>query len=125
MGPLQRAYLIANSPGWLLTAILMWIAVRHFELPEGMGVTLVVVFILKDLLLYPLMRHYYRSEPSERRIIGERGRTLTALGPRGLVRVHGEIWQAEPVRDLQHDIPEGANVRVHDIRGLLLFVKPD
>lgn len=55
-------------------------------------------------------------------MIGERGWTLTAVGPGqpGQVRVHGEIWRATS----NVPIPAGQWVRVTDITGLTLRVVP-
>lgn len=120
-----RTYLLANSPGWILVAILMWVGTRYFELPGWIGSLVVALWIAKDLLTYPFMRHYYSSQPSERRIVGEHGTALTNLHGHGFVRVHGEIWQAQRVRSSDVDVVEGTHVRVRDVRGLLLFVEPE
>ena len=120
-----RTYLIANSSGWLLAAILTWIGVQDFGVPAWIGTLLVGLLILKDLLLYPAMRRYYRPQSSEGRMLGARGTALTSIGPRGFVRVRGEIWQAEIVQGMEPGIREGTGVRVRGIRGLLLFVEPD
>lgn len=120
-----RTYLLANSPGWIVVAVLMWVGTRYFDLPAWIGSTVVALWIAKDLITYPFMRHYYRPQPSERRIVGERGTALTDLGEHGFVRVHGEIWQAQRVRSSDVDVLEGTQVRVRDVRGLLLFVEPE
>jgi membrane protein implicated in regulation of membrane protease activity len=119
-----RTYLIANGPQWLLLAILAWIAERSYDVPWWMGAGLVAVWVLKDLLLFPVMRHYYRPVPSERRIVGTEGIALSQLSPRGFVRVHGEIWQAEAINGALGEILEGTRVRVRDVRGLLVLVEP-
>ena len=56
-------------------------------------------------------------------MIGEVGRTLTAIGPErpGRVATHGEIWQAAS----EDSIPEGARVRVTRVDGLRLVVRKD
>jgi membrane-bound ClpP family serine protease len=119
-----RTYLIANSPQWLLLAVLAWMAEHYLEVAWWIGAGLVALWILMDLLLFPVMRHYYRSVPSERRIVGNEGVTLSRLHPRGFVRVHGEIWQAEAANGAAGEILEGTRVRVRDVRGLLVLVEP-
>jgi membrane-bound ClpP family serine protease len=99
------------------------IAVRVFDVSAPLAVGIVALWIAKDLLAYPLMRQYYRSTPAEQRIVGAAGVALSALAPRGFVRVHGEIWQAEAAGGIA-SIARGAHVRVRDIQGLLLFVEP-
>ena len=56
-------------------------------------------------------------------LIGERGRTLTALGPdaHGQIRVHGEIWRASSLAP----VPAGHAVRVTAVSGLTLLVEAD
>jgi membrane-bound ClpP family serine protease len=81
---------------------------------------LVASWIITDLLLYPSMRRFYRSEPVGARMIGEQGVALSPLGPAGFVRVHGEIWQARAADERR--IEEGSCIRVREIQGLLLTV---
>lgn len=55
-------------------------------------------------------------------LIGERGSTLTAIGPEidGQVRVHGEIWRGTSARV----IAAGRHVRVTGVDGLSVRVEP-
>jgi membrane-bound serine protease (ClpP class) len=55
-------------------------------------------------------------------LVGERGRTLTAVSPDSLgqINVHGEIWRATST----NAIPAGREVRVTTVTGLTLFVEP-
>ncbi len=53
-------------------------------------------------------------------IVGETGEALSLLNPRGLVRVHGEIWNAESVSG---KIAKGEEVRVREIYNLKLKVE--
>jgi membrane-bound serine protease (ClpP class) len=55
-------------------------------------------------------------------LVGEHGRTLTAVGPDqlGQVNVHGEIWRATSASP----IPSGREVRVTTLTGLTLVVEP-
>ena len=55
-------------------------------------------------------------------LVGERGRTLTAVSPDSLgqINVHGEIWRATSA----NAIPAGREVRVTTVTGLTLFVEP-
>lgn len=49
---------------------------------------------------------------------GERGETVSGLDPEGLIRLRGELWQAEAAEP----IPAGARVRVVAVRGVKLTV---
>jgi membrane-bound ClpP family serine protease len=75
-----------------------------------------------DLVLFPSRRHYYTSEPANKRMIDEKGVALCDLAPRGFVRVRGELWQAQPMNPDQM-IREGDTLRVREIRGLELIVE--
>ena len=52
-------------------------------------------------------------------LVGEVGEAVTVLGPRGQVRVHGEIWQAVSAQP----VARGAAVEVVRVRGLTLEVR--
>jgi membrane-bound ClpP family serine protease len=67
------------------------------------------------------MRRYYRSEPAERRIVGQRGTAVTDIAPTGFVRVRGELWQAAS----DDNIAAGSEIYVRDIHGLKLTVRRD
>jgi membrane protein implicated in regulation of membrane protease activity len=123
MQPERRAYLIASSPGWILIGLAAVIATRVFNVSAPLAIAIVGLWIAKDLLAYPMMRQYYRSMPSEQRIVGAAGVALSALAPRGFVRVGGEIWQAEVAAEIG-TVAEGSHVRVREIQGLLLLVEP-
>jgi membrane-bound serine protease (ClpP class) len=115
-----RTYIVAQLPGWLLGAVAIIVFARWLPLSTWVAAGLVAVWVVKDLLLYPAMRHYYRPALPDRRIVGQIGVAVTDLAPRGFVRVHGELWQAES----DEEIREGADVLVRDVSGLQLRVGP-
>ena len=124
MTPEARTYFVANVPGWIVAAIAAWAAVRWLEARWWLAAGLAALWVVKDLVLYPWMRQYYRYEPADQRMVGQRGVTLSTLHPTGLVRVRGEIWQArlgEPGDALR----DGATVRVREVHGLLVIVEPE
>jgi membrane-bound serine protease (ClpP class) len=53
-------------------------------------------------------------------LVGQSGVTISALDPKGTVRVAGERWSA--VSDSEESIPEGEEVIVSDVEGLILMV---
>jgi membrane-bound serine protease (ClpP class) len=120
--PEWRSYLIINGLQWLLVALIGTVVHLQFGVSWIVVVVVVLAWIGKDLASYPLLRHYYRSEAPAQRMFGLRGVTLSPLTPRGLVRVRGEIWQAE-TQDPAHDLAEGTHVYVRDVRGLVLYVE--
>ncbi|MBW2149477.1 MAG: hypothetical protein JRG73_03440 [Deltaproteobacteria bacterium] len=52
-------------------------------------------------------------------LVGERGKALTPLNPRGKVFVHGEVWQAFSDDPIQ----EGEEIQVARVVGLSVHVK--
>jgi len=54
-------------------------------------------------------------------LIGEAGQVIETLKPEGVVRVHGELWNAE---SLSGTIQKGNRIRVVRINGLKLLVEP-
>jgi membrane-bound ClpP family serine protease len=114
-----RTYIVAQLPGWVLAAVTGVALARWTALPGWLAAALPVVWIVKDLLLFPVMRRYYRSEPAERRIVGQRGTAVTDIDPTGFVRVRGELWQSAS----DHPIAAGSEIYVSDIHGLQLKVR--
>jgi membrane-bound serine protease (ClpP class) len=111
-------YFLAQVPGWVFAAIVLW-ALQHWGvLPSIYALGLLVVWVAKDVLLFPVMRRFYEPEPAGKRLIGEAGTTVTALAPDGLVRVHGVLWRARS----EQEVPAGATVRVREVDGLTLIV---
>lgn len=123
MSAVFRTYVLASIPEWIVIAILSRAAAGWFEFPLWLAVLIVIAWIAKDLLMYPWMRRYYRSEPAHQRMIGEQGVALCTLDPAGFVRVHGEIWQAD-VAAPGAPVEAGARVRVQQVNGLRLVVDP-
>jgi membrane-bound serine protease (ClpP class) len=54
-------------------------------------------------------------------MVGLTGTTLTTLDPEGMIKVHGEIWNAEAQTGT---IEKDSKIRVRRISGLKLFVEP-
>lgn len=116
-----RTYLAAQLPGWVLALIAVAALSEWTALPGRVAVLVVILWIVKDLLLFPAMRRYYRSDPAERRIVGQRGTAVTDIAPTGFVRVRGELWQAAS----DDNIAAGSEIYVRDIHGLKLTVRRD
>ena len=53
-------------------------------------------------------------------LIGETGEAISALNPSGLVRVHGEIWNA---RTKKEKLSKGDRVRVVEVQNLMVIVE--
>lgn len=95
-------------------------------LSVGIGMTIVLLWVAKDLLLFPFVRAAYEGDERQGadRLIGLQGTAATLLAPDGYVLVHGELWQAESA-DASQRIQKGAPVRVGATRGFTLVVAAD
>jgi len=116
-------YLVFQIPEWALVGLLLF-AIHHYtDAPVWLLLTAGVGFALKDILLYPWLRHAYEkvgSDPGEH-LVGRRGVAIEEVAPEGWVRVHAELWRAES----SHPIPAGTAIRVRDLRGHVLVVEAD
>ena len=54
-------------------------------------------------------------------LLGEIGEVMEMLGPTGLIKVQGEIWNAE---SLSGTISKGERVRIKEMKNMKLFVEP-
>lgn len=117
-------YLLLQLPGWLVVSAVAWGAHGWLGLHEWLAVAGVAAFVLKDLALYPFVRHAYEVDP---RRPGEHleGRVAVAeedLAPRGLVRLGHELWRAR-LAPGSADVPRGGRVVVEAVEGLTLRVR--
>lgn len=91
----------------------------RFILPITIATAAVILFLVR------LAVQAQRTPPvtGAPGMIGETGRTLGSIEPGGVgrVHVHGEIWTATAGEPLA----EGDTVRVVEVQGLLLTVRPD
>lgn len=109
-------------------------AIMLVESPwTGMGVrpsTALAVAIPFAVIAILLMRAVLRSRSWKRatgkeELLGEEGEVTEPVGASpaiGMVRVHGELWQAAAANG--GSIPKGTRVRVRSIHGLTLDVEP-
>lgn len=110
-----------------IVLILVLIVVRNWvPIPFWLGITLMVLWIVKEIILFPFVwRAYDNSRPEAfRAMIGQRGLTRERLAPAGYIRVQGELWKAENMLG-QPPIEKSKWVRVEKIEGLKLFVVPE
>jgi membrane-bound serine protease (ClpP class) len=80
---------------------------------------LITVFLMKLVL----SSRSWKTTTGREELIGEEGIAISGLpaGAEGMIRVHGELWQAVSPRA----VPEGKPVRVRSIEGLKLHVEPE
>jgi len=74
------------------------------------------------LMRLVLRSRKWKTATGKEELIGSEGVVVKLLqsGAEGLVRVHGELWQAESAQP----VPEGKTVRIVRVEGLKLYVEP-
>lgn len=84
-----------------------------------------LAWLVKDLILYPLVRHAYEDGPKtgSLALVGARGVAEEALNPSGYVRIRGELWRAVTI-SADRAVAPGADVEVIDAKGMSLLVRP-
>jgi membrane-bound ClpP family serine protease len=116
-------YLLLESPGWLLAGVIAGVARQWLGISVEVAVTFVVIWVAKDLLLYPWLKDALAGDaptPAEK-LVGETAVVVEALAPRGIVRLGSELWRAEAT-PREASIARDRTVRVEAVRGLTLKV---
>lgn len=115
-------YLLLQLPGWCVVAAVLVALCHWMELPIAVATALFLLWVVKDALMFPVVRKSYEAGTSPAdHLIGARGIASQRLDPRGYVRVRGELWRAELVPGAD-PVPEGAEVVVRTVRGFTLIV---
>lgn len=111
-------YMVIQVPGWLFLLFLLLFLRSRVEMPGWVGVTIIGVWVVKDLALYPLLRRAYEENPRSgaQLMVGLRGVVTTDLAPEGYIRVRGELWRA---RAGTEPLPKGTRVEVTGVRDRL------
>lgn len=122
--PIWLRYLLLQLPALVFLAILVAIFHRWGWIEAEAGVLVVLLWGLKDAVLYPF---YQRSlalsvpDPGPASCVGRSGRCRTAVNGRGLVELGGERWMARSSDGTP--ISAGTGVVVVDHDGLVLVVR--
>jgi membrane-bound ClpP family serine protease len=104
-----------------LFLIRQWVSI-----PPWLFWSILMVWVFKDAVLFPFVwRAFDWDRPrATHTMVGEVGIAQERLTPSGYVRAHGELWYAEAANP-NEPIDRGKTVRVIDMRGLTLVVKPE
>jgi len=119
-------YLLFQILGWAILALVLYVLVHKTEVPRWAAMGLFILWVIKDLAMFPLVRSSYEenARTGAETLIGCRGRVQEPLTPEGYVKINGELWKARtesPDQLLARDTP----VRVRGARGLTLIVEVD
>ncbi len=118
-------YTLFQIPDLILLSLGVAAAVRWWGLPVLAAYGLVALWIVKDVVLFPILRVAYESEGGSGvdAICGALGVVTQPLAPAGYVRLGSELWRAELVSG-DGPVAEGSAIRVVEVRGLTLLVEP-
>ncbi|MCB1326859.1 MAG: NfeD family protein [Spirochaetales bacterium] len=115
-------YALFQVPGIVLLGAILYALVEFFDLEYRMAGAVLLLWIIKDALLYPIVRRAYETgqDSAHSRLVGRQGEVVEPLSPSGYVRIGGELWRA---RSRQAPIERGENVVVQSAAGLWLEVE--
>ena len=114
-------YTLFQVPGTVLVGLVLLALVRWLDLPFGAAGLVLGLWLLKDVMLFPVLWRSYADAPAAtgRGPIGATGEVRERLDPAGRVALGGALWQAEAVAP---PLEVGARVRVVEVRGLTVVV---
>lgn len=118
----MRRYWLFQLPGIALVGLLATAGASWFGLPTWTVAVAMGAWIIKDLLMYPLVRSAYdRPGPTgTEAMVGLLGTSVEELNPRGYVKVGAELWRAQSPVQISAD----RSVRVTACDGMTLWVEP-
>ena len=118
-------YGLFQIPGLVLLGLFLIIANWIFDLHAWLMLSIVLVWVAMDVILFPFTWRAYDPDPSGQihSMIGSRGIAKERLAPSGYVLIRGERWRAEVTGNLP-PVEKGESVQVHENRGLTLLVQP-
>ncbi len=119
-------YVLLQLPALILLILILILIRRWVNVPNWLFLGLVALWMMKDLILFPLTWRAYDWDRSRNTnpLVGEKGVAKNRLAPSGYVQIKGELWKAE-VMGNGSPIEKGKAVRVQGIRGLTLLVQPN
>lgn len=105
-----------------IVVIALWgLPQLDIEIPLGVLITVMVLFLAFSILLYQAGSRALRQKPVPLSVmIGTKGKVVSPLAPVGLIKIKDELWQAESVSG---KIDVGKEVMVTEQDGLKLIVR--
>lgn len=118
-------YTLYQIPDTALAFLVLWILVEWAGVSSALAGSLAMLWILKDILMFPLLWHSFAEEgpANAHGLVGEEGVVTEACGPQGYVQIRGETWKAEP-EEQGRPIEKGTRIVVVGGRGLTLRITP-
>jgi len=105
-----------------IVVIALWgLPQLDIEIPLGVLITVMVLFLALSILLYQAGSRALRQKPVPLSVmIGTKGKVVSPLAPVGLIKIKDELWQAESVSG---KIDVGKEVMVTGQDGLKLIAR--
>ena len=118
-------YALLQLPGLAVLVMVLIVLRRWVDLPGWVMVTLLALWVAKDMVLFPFVWRSYDSDHATHGgdLIGERAVALESLEYSGYVRVRGELWKAEIIKGWSA-VKKGEEVQIVSVDGLTLYVRP-
>jgi membrane protein implicated in regulation of membrane protease activity len=119
-----KRYTLFQIPGLIIIILLLIMSYYWSGLPTWLMWTLLGVWLVKDVFLYPYLWRAYDPDtiPVENSMVGLTGVAMERLDPEGYVEVGGEVWKARTDKT-SHIIEKGSKIKILSENGLLLVVK--
>jgi membrane protein implicated in regulation of membrane protease activity len=118
-------YILLQVPGTALLVLILIQLRNWFDLPAWSVWGLVVISVAKDVILFPFVWSAYDwdRQREAHSMVDRRGIAKERLAPSGYIKIRGELWKARVVES-SPPIEKGEAVRVEEMRGLTLLVRP-
>ncbi|WP_305042260.1 NfeD family protein [Geoalkalibacter sp.] len=115
-------YALLQLPALGLLAAGLVLLNHWWEVPRFLPWLVFGGWLLKDVLLFPLVWRAYDPNPKPRTntLVGREGIVVREFAPLGLIEIQGEFWRARAAADPAP--PPGRRVRVLAMEGLTLVV---
>ncbi len=117
-------YGLFQLPGIFFIILILISLYIMFSIPLWIVWTLIVVWIVKYIIMFPLVWRAYdkRHTGVLGSLVGLRGRTLERLSPEGYVKVRGELWHAK-LDDIRCPVDVGEPIDILGLQGSTLTVR--
>nr|WP_296751377.1 NfeD family protein [Thioalkalivibrio sp.] len=124
MKPFTR-YALLQIFGWAMVLLVVLVLLRWGWINTTAAGVVIVLWLAKDVLLYPLYRPALAVEsavaPGVEAMVGRSGNCRTEVNGRGMIEVQGERWLARSADGTR--IAPGLRVQVVGHDGLILQVR--
>ena len=122
--PLKR-YALLQILSWALVLLVVLLLLRWGWINTTAAVVVIVLWLVKDVLLYPLYLPALAAEsavsPGVEAMVGRAGHCRTEVNGRGMIEVQGERWLARSGDGTR--IAPGLRVEVVGHDGMILQVR--